>query len=216
METSRKIADKAHDLFIRYGIRSISMDDIAADLGISKKTIYQFYPNKDSLVSALIDKAVDKHTFRCKILAARTDDAIIELYFLLVYIREFYSILSAAIIHDLERNHESAYNKLKEHKEMFLHPAIKASIKRGVKAGLYRDDFDVELIAKFFFESLSLISDPQIFQVTIGIKNQQADELFAYLIRGIATSAGIQVINAYKNQKSIMHLTYEDGPFWDH
>ena len=83
METSKRIADKAHALFIRYGIRSTSMDDIATELGISKKTIYQFYSNKDSLVEALVDKATYEHIFSCKILTANSDNAIIELYFFL-------------------------------------------------------------------------------------------------------------------------------------
>lgn len=214
METSKKIADKAHALFIRYGIRSISMDDIAADLGISKKTIYQFYSNKDSLVEALVDKAIGKHTFRCKALMEKSDDAIIELYFLLGYAREFYNILNPAIIYDLKKKYVSAYKKLEDHKSVFLHQTFKASIERGIKMGLYRDDFDIDLITRFFIESLALILDPGIFHTTHHAKIKQSEELFAYLINGIVTTTGMGVVNICKNQKVIMLLsTYEDGPF---
>lgn len=211
METSKKIADRAHALFIRYGIRSISMDDIAADLGISKKTIYQFYANKDSLVEALVDKETDKHVFRCKTPMAKSGDAIIELYFLLGYAMEFFNILNPAIVYDLEKNHESAFKKLKDHKVLFLHQAIKVSIERGIKMGLYRDDFDIDLITRFFIESLTLILDPEIFPATHHTKVKQSEELFAYLINGIATTTGMEIINTYKNQSGIMLLSFDEN-----
>ena len=216
METSKKIADKAHALFIRYGIRSVSMDDIASELGMSKKTVYQFYSNKDSLVETLVDKATDEHIFRCKFLMANSDDAIIELYFLLVYTKELYNILNPTVIYDLEKNHELAYEKFKDHKALFIHQTLKANIERGIKTGLYRVDFDIDVITRFFLESLGLMSDPGIFPPTNHSKIQPTEELFACLISGIVTTTGLEVVRAYKNQRSIMLLSNaEDGPFWD-
>jgi AcrR family transcriptional regulator len=216
MYISKKIADKAHALFTRYGIRSISMDDIASDLRISKKTIYQFYSNKDSLVETFVDTAIDEIILRCKILTAKSDDAIIELYFLLVYAMELYHILNPAIIYDLEKNHEPAFEKLKNHKALFIHQTVKANIERGMKSGLYRNDFDIDVITKFFLESLAIIANPVVFPPTIH-KGKPTDELFACLISGIVTTTGMDVVNAYKNQRGIMILSnYEDAPFWDH
>jgi AcrR family transcriptional regulator len=217
METSEKIAHKAHALFIRHGIRSISMDDIASDLGISKKTIYQFYSNKDSLVESLIDKTTDEHVFRCKFLTANSDDAIIELYFLLLYTKELYNILNPAIIYDLEKSHELAYEKFKAHKTLFIHQTLKTNIERGIKTGLYREDFDIDVITRFFLESFTIITDPGIFPPTPHNKITPIEELFACLISGIVTTKGMEVVGAYKNQRTIMLLSnYEDGPFWDH
>jgi AcrR family transcriptional regulator len=216
MDTSKKIADKAHSLFSRYGIRSISMDDIASDLRISKKTVYQFYSNKDSLVETFVDTAIAENIFRCKTLIAKSDDAIIELYFLLVNVMELHNILNPAIVYDLEKNHELAYEKLKGHKTMFIHQTVKANIARGVKTGLYRNDFDMDVITRFFLESLAIISNSGIF-LPANHKIKPADEVFACLISGIATTTGIEVVNAYKNQRGIMFLSnYEEMPFWDH
>lgn len=216
MDTSKKIADKVHTLFSRYGIRSISMDDIASDLRISKKTIYQFYSNKDSLVETFVDKAIDENIFRCRILIAKSDDAIIELYFLLVYAMALYNILNPAIVYDLEKNHELAYEKFKGHKAEFIHQIVKSSIERGMKSGLYRNDFDIDVITKFFLESLAIISNPVVFPAT-NHKSKPADELFACLIGGIVTETGMDVVNAYKNQRDLMLLSnYEDRLFWDH
>ena len=163
METSEKIAHKAHALFARYGIRSTSMDDIAADLGISKKTIYRFYSNKDSLVEGLVDKATGENIFSCKILTANSDNAIIELYFLMLRVKELYNVLNPGILYDLKKNHESAYEKFKNHKGLFIHQTLKANIERGVKMGLYREDFDIDVIVRFLLESITFISDPEIF-----------------------------------------------------
>ncbi|MBD1365402.1 TetR/AcrR family transcriptional regulator [Mucilaginibacter sp. ZT4R22] len=217
MDTSKKIADKAHNLFIRYGIRSTSMDDIASDLGISKKTVYQFYSNKDSLVEGLVDKATEEHIGRCNHLISKRSDAIIELYFLLVYIHELYDILTPAIIYDLEKNHELAYEKFKDHKALFVYQTLKTNIERGIKMGLYRNDFDIDIISKFFLESLSLISNPGVFAQTHHSGIKLTDELFACLISGIVTATGMEVVSAYKNQGSIMLLgNNKDRPFWDH
>lgn len=217
METSKKIADKAHSLFIRYGIRSIRMDDIAAGLGISKKTIYRFYANKNSLVEALVDSAINKHIFRCKKLTTNNDDAIFELYFLLIYAGELYHTLNSAIIHDLEKSHESALKKLKDHKALFLYPTIKVSIEKGIKTGLYRNDFDVSLISRFFLESLTLMSDPEIFPPANRPQIKQSKELFAWLISGIASPAGLETINVYKSQHSLaLPGVSQSGLNWDY
>jgi len=217
METSKKIADKAHSLFKRYGIRSISMDVIASELRISKKTVYQFYSNKDSLVDTFVDTAIDENTFRCKVLIEKSDDAIIELYFLLVHALEFYNIINPAVVYDLEKNHELAYSKFNGHKTLFIHQTIKATIGRGVTAGLYRNDFDINVITRFLLESLELIANPAVFPSTHYSKIKPAEELFACLISGIVTTAGMDVVNTYKNQRGIMFLSnYEDLPFWDH
>jgi AcrR family transcriptional regulator len=217
METSKRIADKAHALFIRYGIRSTSMDDIATELGISKKTIYQFYSNKDSLVEALVDKATYEHIFSCKILTANSDNAIIELYFLMLYIKELYNILNPVILYDLEKNHELAYEKFKNHKALFIHQTFKENMERGVKMGLYRGDFDIDIIARFFLESVTLISDPGIFSPVPSNKIKPIEEIFACLISGIVTTTGMEIVSTYKAQRTMMLLNnYEDGIFWNH
>jgi AcrR family transcriptional regulator len=190
------------------------MDDIATDLGISKKTIYQFYSNKDSLVEALVDKATDENIFSCKILTANSDNAIIELYFLMLYVKELYNILNPVVLYDLEKNHELAYEKFKTHKALFIHQTLKTNIERGVKMGLYRGDFDIDVITRFFLESITLISDPGIFPPTPYGNIKPIEDIFVCLISGIVTTTGMEVVSAYKAQRCIMLLNnYEDGPF---
>lgn len=214
METSEKIAHKAHALFTRYGIRSTSMDDIATELGISKKTIYRFYSNKDSLVESLVDKATGENIFSCKSLTANSDNAIIELYFLMLRVKELYSVLTPVILLDLKKNHESAYEKFKNHKGLFIHQTLKASIGRGVKKGLYREDFDIDVIVRFFLDSISFISDPGIFSPAPNSKIKPIEEIFVCLISGIVTTAGMEIVRAYKVQRNITLLdNYEDGQF---
>lgn len=206
METSEKIAHKAHALFTRYGIRSTSMDDIATDLGISKKTIYRFYSNKDSLVETLVDKATGENIFSCKILTANSDNAIIELYFLMLRVRELYNVLNPVILYDLKKNHELAYEKFKNHKGLFIHQTLKANIERGVKMGLYREDFDIDVITRFFLESIAFISDPGIFSPAPYSKIKPIEEIFVCLISGIVTTTGMEIVRAYKVQRNITLL----------
>jgi hypothetical protein len=163
-----------------------------------------------------VNTALDDNIVRCKILLTKEYDAIIELYFLLVYVLELYNILNPAIVYDLENNHASAYEKLNGHKDTFIHQTIKANIARGVKSGLHRTDFNIEIIARFFLESLAIISNPTVF-TPIHHQRKSTDELFVCLISGIVTATGTDIVNAYKNQRDITLLgNYEDQPFWDH
>jgi len=215
-ETLKKITEKAHDLFFRYGIRGITMDDIAHGLGMSKKTIYKFFGNKDALVEELVDMETKKNMVSCQILLSISDDAIIELFFLLVYAKRLYLKLNSSIIHDLEKKHHDIYIKLNDYKNGFIYQSIKTSISKGIGQHLYQPDLNVEVIARFFLESLVIVADNKIFPAEQFNSNTLAEEIFGHLINGIASSEGLELINKYKNQQGLISLI-EPGnkPYWD-
>jgi AcrR family transcriptional regulator len=216
MENVKKITEKAHDLFFRYGIRGITMDDIAHSLGMSKKTIYKFFGNKDALVEELVDMETQKNTVSCQMLVNISDDAIIELFFLMVYAKRLYFKLNSSIIYDLEKNHRDIYIKLNDYKNGFIYQSIKTSILKGIKQYLYQPDLNVEVITRFFLESLVIITDNKIFPVEQFNSNTPAEDIFGHLINGIASSEGIELINKYKNQQGLISLIgLGNKPYWD-
>jgi AcrR family transcriptional regulator len=216
METLKKITGKAHDLFFRYGIRGITMDDIAHGLGMSKKTIYKFFGSKGALVEELVDMETKKNMVSCQILLSISDDAIIELFFLLVYAKRLYLKLNSSIIHDLEKKHRDIYIKLNDYKNGFIYQSIKTSISKGIGQHLYQPDLNVEVIARFFLESLVIVADNKIFSAEQFNSDTLDEEIFGHLINGIASSEGLELINKYKNQQGLISLI-EPGnkPYWD-
>jgi len=212
MDIAQKIADKAHDLFIVYGIRSISMDKIAGSLGISKKTIYHFFSSKDNLVTALVEKEIAVNITRCESLKAKKSDAIFELFFIMIYARGCYKTLYPALLHDLENNHPDAFKKFNKHKHGYLTDIIKANMARGVKNDLYQDDLNFDIITEFLLESLTVILNPNLPHIS-----NHWELLFGYLINGMLTAKGLSLFNKYKHQQGgqLLHDQYPIGPFWN-
>jgi AcrR family transcriptional regulator len=212
MDISQKIADKAHDLFIMYGIRSISMDKIASSLGISKKTIYHFFSSKDTLVTALVEKEIAINIKHCESLKAKSSDAIFELFFIMIYARNCFKALYPALLHDLENNHPDAFKKFTSHKNGYLTNIIKANMACGVKTDLYQDDLNFDIITGFLLESLTAMLNPNLPHIT-----NNWELLFGYLIQGMLTTKGSSLLNKYKHQQggALLLDQYKMDPFWD-
>src|ERR1700724_3485388 len=87
-ESKDRILEKATDLFMRYGIRSITMDEIAAQLGISKKTIYQFFTDKDDMVMAVIDQEIQKNELECIQFRDQAENAVHQIFLALESLEE--------------------------------------------------------------------------------------------------------------------------------
>jgi AcrR family transcriptional regulator len=115
-----RIRDKAKELFFRYGIRSVSMDDIATQLAMSKKTIYQYFADKNELVDAVVDDEVATMQSECVEDSRRAVDAVDEIFIMVDRIVGQFRNLNPVIIYDLEKFHVRSYQRFMEHKNKFL------------------------------------------------------------------------------------------------
>src|ERR1700733_4118922 len=88
MDVKERILIKAADLFCRYGIRTITMDEIASQLGISKKTIYQFFTDKDDMVSAVIEQEIHRNELECNEFRGNAADAVQQIFLALESLEE--------------------------------------------------------------------------------------------------------------------------------
>jgi len=216
METAETISQKVDELFLKYGLRSVTMDGIATELGIGKNTIYKFFESKEELVQNFVEKAIKENEDSCKALAGKGNDPVIELFFKMVCAQRLYLILNHNILNELEKNHHKAYLAVKQYKDGFIFQAIKTSIELGIKQHLYLDDFNPDVMSRFFLESLALISDKRIFAATTYNTTDLPEEIFGHLIGGIATSTGSDLVNHYKNQYMFTRITKTlKQPFWE-
>jgi AcrR family transcriptional regulator len=195
MDSSKRIVDKAEDLFFRYGIRSISMDDIAVNLGMSKKTIYKHFINKDELVTTILKKQIQENVANYTVLCAQKKDAVLKLYFILLYTRDLYTRLNTSVINDLRKYHISAYEILNRHKNEFVYQSINQYISEGIIQHLFRNDFNIHWMSIFFMESVATVSNANIFLDKSPDLKDLADEIFGHMISGITTPEGIAWVN---------------------
>src|SRR5688572_32186168 len=117
MEIKERIQQKAAELFRRYGIRSITMDEIAAQLSVSKKTIYQFFGDKEELVESVVGEFIHYAQDCCTNDKRHARNAVEEMFKTMQFVREMYTNMNPALLFDLERSHPNAYRKFLEHKK---------------------------------------------------------------------------------------------------
>src|SRR5213592_3342567 len=109
MSIKERIQQKASELFRRYGIRSVTMDEIAAQLGISKKTIYQFYSDKEALVQDIFKDITDENKKKCTHFKDISDNAIHETYLASDSAQEIFNNMNTSVLFDLNRFHPNVF-----------------------------------------------------------------------------------------------------------
>jgi AcrR family transcriptional regulator len=201
MEVKNRIQAKAHDLFMRYGVRSVSMDDIASQLGMSKKTIYQYFSDKDELVDAVMDDEVSQTHTDCEFCKKNARDAIDEIFLTMEQIHEQFSQLNPMVLYDIEKFHPKAYSKFRAMKDEFLQQVVANNIRRGIKEELYRPDINVETMSRFRVETMMVAfamaaSSPA--KYNLATVTQETMEHFLY---GLATLKGFKLITKYKEEQ---------------
>ncbi len=210
MDHKERIQDKAHELFLRYGIRSISMDDIAAQLGMSKKTLYQFFADKDELVDAVVEKELKSGRQDCQECLLRSADAVDEIIITMEQIADHFRNMNPMVLYDLEKFHITSFQKFLKHKNEFLLEVIRKNLERGIREELYRPEINVDILSKFRLESMMIAFNIDVFpprKYNLVIVTQEIIEHYLY---GLATLKGHKLILKYKEQ-SKKQIPYDES-----
>ncbi len=190
-------------MFMRYGIRSVSMDEIATQLGISKKTIYQFYQDKDALVEDAINMEICRNENECASQQQQSENAIHEIFLAVNMTEELLQLMNPSVIYELEKYHPKAYKKLSDHKAKFLYDVIKKNLERGKKEGLYREDINTDILSRFRIGSTFLIFNPELFNAGKHSLTNVLHVITDNFLYGIATVKGQKIIQKYYSSKEM-------------
>jgi AcrR family transcriptional regulator len=204
MEVKERIIIKATDLFMRYGIRSITMDEIAAQLGISKKTIYQFFTDKDDMVAAVISQEILRNEEECMDAKSHAVDAVHQVFLALESLEEMLKYTNPLVLYDLEKHHPRSFKKLKEYKYQFLYRIIFENLQWGIDEGLYRPTIQLDITTKYRIESAFLVFDEDVFPHSRFKMSEVNYELALLFLYGVANERGKKLIEKYsieRNQK---------------
>ncbi|MEO8823178.1 MAG: TetR/AcrR family transcriptional regulator [Ginsengibacter sp.] len=202
MELRDRIKEKADELFRRYGVKSVTMDEIATQLGVSKKTIYQSFKDKNELVDAVIENMLEHNKTCCIDSRNKASNAVQEVYFGMVSLQEMLDNMNPSILFDIERGHPITFKKFKEFKYHFLFDLMKRNVERGKEEGLYREEINAEIICKVRIELIMLAFNEEIFpkhQYSLVYIQQQIIEYFLY---AMVTPKGYKLITKYQNESA--------------
>ena len=194
------IINKAASLFLTLGFKSVTMDDIANDLGMSKKTIYTYFDNKTSLVEAGTTHLFKKITDGIKDIKTKSLDPITELHDIKIFLMNSLKGEKTSPYHQLQKYYPSIHKELKIKKFDFVLESTKKSLQKGVTQGLFRKKINLELISRLYFNGIMGIRNPEIFPIELFNPSVLMENYSEYHLRAIVTKKGLEKLeNFYIN-----------------
>jgi len=195
MELKERITEEAISQFMKYGIRHITMDDIANNLAISKRTLYEVFKDKNELIETCMNELTVKQEKRHRELQSSSANVIELMIATMQNMIKALNAINPVFFSDLKKYYPKIWNlKNRDQKTRSLNQ-IHTQLRKGVNEGLFRNDFDIQLVAKLFYEQMNLIGDDQVFPK----EEYNYAELFRNLVinfvRGISTRKGIDLID---------------------
>lgn len=201
-ETKEKILKSADELFNRYGIRSVSMDDIAQALSISKKTIYQYFKDKDELVTLITAAHIERDRVELTTVINEASDAIDELFKLSLCIRKHIKDVNPSLLFDLQKYHPNAWDLWLDYKNVFIKNSIHDVIIRGKKEGHFRESIDAEILATYRVEAIELTFNGKMFPTDKFDFTEVQMMIFDHFVHGLMTIKGQELYDSLIHAKS--------------
>lgn len=200
-ENLLSIIDRVTQLYQQYGIKSVTMDDVARELGISKKTLYKYVNDKADLVDKVMDRAID---VQFKYMISRIHPEMNAIDILLTVselLSDHWRSMNMSITYDLQKYYPQVWGKIMDFRHVHVLEHISKNMQKGIKEGLYRKDLDVELIAHFYIIRMEALCKPEYAELKSRDFKDVFNKLYEYHIRGIANAEGIKYYeNKIKNK----------------
>lgn len=192
---AQRIVEEATKVFWKYGVKSVTMDDVARHLAISKKTLYQYVADKGDLVLKVLNATSDRFHRHINGIQASGLNAIDEMLAIANYIAQETASFHPSIYYDLAKYYPAACRIMDRGKQVDVVRQITANMEKGIREGLYRDDINVPLLAKLYVVRFDQAMTEELGHL-MG-RYSLADmnwELFRYHIRGIASKKGMDYL----------------------
>ena len=187
-----KILKKSNELFLNLGFKSVTMDEIASSLGVSKKTIYKYFKNKTELVAAVTGFMFD--TVSCGIngICELELNPIDEIFSIKRFVLDNLKDEKSSPQYQLQKYYPKIYASLKQKQFHIMQDCVINNLKKGIENDLYRETIDLEFISRIYFNGMIGIKDKDLFPLTDYSMNTLMDYYLEYHLRGICTEKGIQ------------------------
>lgn len=193
-----KILKGAGELFTRYGVRSISMDDIARHLSVSKKTLYQHFADKEDIVTMACQAHIDRHIIEFEQIRNTAENAIDELARLSLSLKRNMQNMNPSLLFDLKKYHPKAWAVWVNYKNKFIHASVVRNLKQGMEEGYFRKEIDPEVIGAVRLEMIQLAFDEDIFpRERFRLPDVQM-QIFDHFVYGLVTDKGRKLYQKYK------------------
>lgn len=193
-----EIIMRASEVFMRYGIKSVTMDDLSRELGVSKKTIYKFFEDKNDLVCEILSQKLALDRATCDNCMS-AENAIEELLCIGNVVVDHLKDVNPSVFYDIKKYHPDAWRLIEEHKSGFISENIRENIKRGIRENIYRKNVHPEIIARVYVASMDFIMNGDSFAWPEFKLDEVILEVQRFHLRGLANANGINYLNEKYN-----------------
>ncbi|SDS75894.1 transcriptional regulator, TetR family [Mucilaginibacter mallensis] len=194
-----RIIQGGEDLFLTAGIKSVTMDDIAKHLGISKKTIYHFFKDKNELVVALTKKKLQEDEDQMCAIMSTSGDVIEEMINMMKCSEEIFSKINPIVIHDMQKYHPDAWKEFQNFKADVLIRTLEELLNKGIKQGYIRPDIDVKIMARMRVTQVEMGFNTTLFPLSEFSPWKVQYQFLEHFNYGICTLKGYKLLDKYKN-----------------
>jgi len=198
MNWKDKILPTVFELYMKYGIKSISMDDISRALGISKKSLYEVIENKSELVHQIVHFHIDNERKETQEIIEKSSNAIEAMFFTTRHVLKYMRKMSPSLLFDLKKYYPEVWNIIEESHFGYIKEVIQNNMIRGQSEGLYRNDFNPEIIAKLYISNALTVTNTEIFPLDQYDRAQLFEELINYHLQSITTDDGKETLKTLK------------------
>lgn len=200
-EKKLEIMERASAVFMKYGLKSVTMDDLARELGMSKKTIYKYFQDKTDMINSIIRLKLDMDKALCMNCQQNSENAIDDLINVSRQVIENIGNVNPAVFYDLKRYYPEAWQIMQNHKWEFVLNMTRENISRGKSEGIYRDNLDTEVVARLYVGITDIILNGEIFPWPEFRFENVFREFIRFQIRGMANEKGVAYLQKhFKNE----------------
>lgn len=199
-EVKEEIINRSIVLFMRYGIKSVTMDDIARELGISKKTIYQHFSDKDDIINIATKRHIDMECEKMLEIGKTANNAVEHLHLISLRMRETFKNMNSAVLYDLKKYHKNAWNIFLDFKTNLIFNEVVNTLNSGIEEGYFRKEIDAGILATLRVAEIQMSFDQDYFSHEEYSLMEIQSHLLDHFIHGILTPKGLELFNTYKNQ----------------
>lgn len=196
----------AETLFLKYGVRSVSMDDIARHLSVSKKTLYQYFADKDEIVTQVAMSHLNHTRAQFDLIAEAAKNALDELMRINAFMKVMMQGMNPTLLFDLKKYHVTAWELWNQHRNRHIRESVIRNVKQGVEEGLFRSGLNPEILAVIRIETIQMLFDTDLFpsdRYNMADVHGQSLDHFMY---GLLTDKGRKLYEKYKQEPVNLEL----------
>ncbi len=196
-----ELLERSSVVFMKYGLKSVTLDDLCREIGISKKTIYKYFEDKNDLILSIIQFKIEMDKQACIVCSAQATNAIDELINISQFVIEHFSNMNPSVFLDLRKHYPVAWKHMHDHKWKFVLDNIRENIIRGKKENLYRENLNPEINSRYYVAGMDTIMNGEVYPYPEFKTDVILTEILRFHIRGFANDNGINYLKEHFNRE---------------